>query len=116
MRRRVVITGMGWVTPLGSSLDGVWEGMLKGVSAVRPTALFDAATFPTTFSAQVQDFDLKAFLGSDYDRHADASRNTRFALAAARMAWQHAGLDKFAGLDKTRTGVYLGCGEGPFDF
>lgn len=116
MRRRVVITGMGWVTPLGCTLDGVWQAMLNGDSAIRPTTLFDASTFPTTFSAQVQDFDLKAFLGASYDRHANASRNTRFALAAAQMAWQHAGLDKFAALDKTRTGVYLGCGEGPFDF
>jgi 3-oxoacyl-[acyl-carrier-protein] synthase II len=107
---------MGWVTPLGCSLDGVWQAMLNGESAIRPTTLFDASSFPTTFSAQVQDFDLKTFLGADYDRHANASRNTRFALAAAQMAWQHAGLDKFAGLDKTRTGVYLGCGEGPFDF
>ncbi len=116
MRRRVVITGMGWVTPLGTDLEGVWQAMLKGESAVRPTELFDASTFPTTFSAQVRDFDLKAVLGSDYDRHRDASRNSRFALGAARFAWQHAGLDRFAGLDKTRTGVYLGCGEGPFDF
>jgi 3-oxoacyl-[acyl-carrier-protein] synthase II len=107
---------MGWVTPLGCTLDGVWQAMLNGDSAIRPTTLFDASTFPTTFSAQVQDFDLKAFLGASYDRHANASRNTRFALAAAQMAWQHAGLDKFAALDKTRTGVYLGCGEGPFDF
>ena len=116
MRRRVVITGMGWVTPLGCTLEGVWQAMLSGESAIRPTELFDASTFPTTFSAQVQDFDLEKFLGSDYPRHANASRNTRFALAAAKMAWQHAGLDKVADLDKTRTGVYLGCGEGPFDF
>jgi 3-oxoacyl-[acyl-carrier-protein] synthase II len=78
--------------------------------------LFDATTFPTTFSAQVPDFDLRKFLGADYTRHANASRNSRFALVAAKLAWEHAGLDKFAGLDKTRTGVYLGCGEGPFDF
>ncbi len=116
MRRRVVITGMGWVTPLGSDLDTVWQAMLKGTSAVRPTELFDAATFPTTFSAQVQNFDLEKFLGADYDRHRNASRNTRFALAAAKLAWQNAGLDKLPALDKTRTGVYLGCGEGPIDF
>ncbi len=116
MRRRVVITGMGWVTPLGWDLEQVWQGLLGGASAITPTELFDASTFPTTFSGQVKDFDLEKFLGPDYPRHASASRNTRFGLAAARLAWTHAGLDKFAGLDKTRTGVYLGAGEGPFDF
>ncbi len=116
MRRRVVITGMGWVTPLGWDLEDVWQGLLKGTSAIRPTVQFDASTFPTTFSAQVPDFDLEAFLGADYGRHANASRNARFALVAAKLAWQHASLDKCPSLDRTRTGVYLGCGEGPFDF
>lgn len=116
MRRRVVITGMGWVTPLGYDLEQVWQGLLSGASAITPTELFDASTFPTTFSGQVKDFDLEKFLGPDYPRHASASRNTCFGLAAAKMAWMHAGLDGFAALDKTRTGVYLGAGEGPFDF
>lgn len=116
MRRRVVITGMGWVTPLGWDLEKVWQGLLGGRSAVSPTELFEASTFPTTFSGQVKDFDLAKFLGPDYPKHAAASRNTRFGLAAAKLAWTHAGLDKYPGLDKTRMGVYLGAGEGPFDF
>ncbi len=116
MRRRVVITGMGWVTPLGWDLETVWQGLLSGACAIRPTELFDAGTFPTTFSAQVKDFDLRSFLGGDYDRHCCASRNSGFGLAAAKMAWTHAGLANCADLDKTRTGVYLGCGEGPIDF
>lgn len=116
MRRRVVITGMGWVTPLGWDLEQVWQALLNGASAISPTELFDASTFPTTFSGQVKNFDLAKFLGPDYPRHASASRNTSFGLAAAKLAWTYAGLDKYTALDKTRMGVYLGAGEGPFDF
>ncbi|MBK8913713.1 MAG: beta-ketoacyl-[acyl-carrier-protein] synthase family protein [Phycisphaerales bacterium] len=117
MSRRVVITGMGWVTPLGREIDAVWRRLLAGESGVRPTELFDARTFPTRFSAQVSDFDLRAFLGERYEQHATASRNSGFALAAAEMAWRDAGLKDAAGdADAERVGVYLGGGEGPIDF
>ena len=53
MTRRIVITGLGWVTPLGYDIDAVWQKLLQGESGVRPTRLFDASTFPTTFSAEV---------------------------------------------------------------
>lgn len=114
--RRVVITGMGWVTPLGHDIDGVWQRLLNGDSATAPTTLFDARTFPTTFSAEVKDFALEAFLGNDAQRHATGSRNAQFALAAAEMAWQTANLRTQKTLDPTRVGVYLGGGEGPHDF
>jgi 3-oxoacyl-[acyl-carrier-protein] synthase II len=116
MERRVVITGMGWVTPLGLDIESVWKRMLAGESGVGPTTLFDASTFPTSFSAQVKDYDLADFLGADAARHDGASRNSRFALAAAARAWRAAGLDDHALLDRTRVGVYLGGGEGPLDF
>jgi 3-oxoacyl-[acyl-carrier-protein] synthase II len=115
-RRRVVITGMGWITPLGDDIEQVWQRLLKGDSGISPTELFDASTFPTTFSAQVKGFDLAKYLGADAERHRNGSRNTQFALAAAKIAWGAAGLDKYAGLDPTRTGIYLGGGEGPIDF
>lgn len=116
MRRRVVITGMGWVTPLGDDIDSVWQRLLKGDSGIAPTTLFDASTFPTTFSSEVKSFDLKKYLGAEAERHGTASRNTRFALAASKMAWESAGLDKAATLDRSRVGIYLGGGEGPIDF
>ncbi|QOJ15353.1 MAG: beta-ketoacyl-[acyl-carrier-protein] synthase family protein [Planctomycetia bacterium] len=117
MNRRVVITGMGWVTPLGQEIDAVWKRLLAGESGVRPTELFDARTFPTRFSAQVTDFDLRSFLGERYPQHASASRNSGFALAAAEMAWRDAGLTGAADDDAAeRVGVYLGGGEGPIDF
>ncbi|MCP4245483.1 MAG: beta-ketoacyl-[acyl-carrier-protein] synthase family protein [bacterium] len=116
MDRRVVITGMGWVTPLGHTLEDVWRRLLAGESGVARTTIFEAGTFPTSFSAEVPDFDLEAFLGEAARRHAGASRNTRFALAAAQMAWNHAALPQHNGLDRAQVGVYLGGGEGPIDF
>ncbi|HNQ23629.1 MAG TPA: beta-ketoacyl-[acyl-carrier-protein] synthase family protein [Phycisphaerae bacterium] len=116
MPRRVVITGMGWVTPLGHDVETVWQRMLRGESGVGRTTRFDARTFPTTFSAEVKSFDLADFLGARAQVHAGAALNARFALAAAAQAWKSAGLAGFAGLQPERVGVYLGGGEGPIDF
>jgi 3-oxoacyl-[acyl-carrier-protein] synthase II len=107
---------MGWVTPLGCDIEKVWQELLAGHSGVRPTTLFNAGTFPTTFAAEVKDFRMEEFLGESYPAHADASRNTGFALGAAKLAWQSAGLDRGPSPDPIRVGVYLGGGEGPLDF
>ncbi len=116
MARRVVITGMGCVTPLGHDVETVWKNLLAGASGVTPTTRFDASTFPTAFSSEVKDYDLAKFLGDDAARHETASLNAKFALGAAVQAWKAAGLDKDLALDSTRIGVYLGGGEGPLDF
>jgi 3-oxoacyl-[acyl-carrier-protein] synthase II len=116
MNRRVVITGMGWITPLGHEIEAVWKRLLAGESGINKTTNFDAATFPTTFSAEVQNFDVKDFLGERYPDHATCSRNSGFALAAAELAWKAAGLNGAAGVDTEMVGVYLGAGEGPIDF
>jgi len=117
MTRRVVITGMGWITPLGHDIEGAWARLLAGESGVSPTAIFDARTFPTQFSAQVKDFDLAKFLdAAEYETHRNVSRQAGFAMAAAKIAWLHAGLDRATSLDRTQIGIYLGSGEGPLDF
>jgi 3-oxoacyl-[acyl-carrier-protein] synthase II len=116
MERRVVITGMGCVTPLGLDVETLWKNLLAGKSGAGPTTLFDARSFPTSFSAEVKDFRLERVLGADAERHSGASRNTLFAMGAAGMAWDAAGLNRFSGLAPTRVGVYLGGGEGPVDF
>ncbi len=116
MQRRVVITGMGWVTPLGHDIEAVWQKMLAGACGVAPTTLFDATTFPTSFSAEVKNFRLSDFLGADSEKHREASRNSQFALAACALAWKNAGLDGGPTFDPSRVGVYLGGGEGPMDF
>jgi len=116
MKRRVAITGMGWITPLGCEVESVWQRLLRGDSGIVPTTLFDAGTFPTRFAAEVQDFDLRRFLGAHYEQHRTCSRNAGFALAAAELAWRAAGLDGAADVDAGMIGVYLGAGEGPIDF
>lgn len=116
MNRRVVITGMGWVTPLGHDLETVWKRLLAGESGAAPTTNFDARTFPTQFAAEVKNFDVRDFLKVRYERHQTCSRNAGFALAAAEMAWKHAGLNGGLGVNPELVGVYLGGGEGPIDF
>ena len=111
---RVVITGMGWITPMGHSIDAVWPRLLKGESGISKTTLFDASTFPTSISAEVKDFRLGEHIEST-DLHAGAGRNTQFALAACAQAWRSAGLDRTK-LDLDRVGMYLGSGEGSLDF
>ena len=116
MSRRIVITGIGWITPLGHDIETAWQAILRGDSGIRKTTIFDAGTFPTQFSSEVKEFDLKKFIGADFENHRDVSRQAGFALAAARLAWEYSGLSNAAKLDKTRVGVYLGGGEGPMDF
>src|SRR5436190_13743275 len=123
MRKRVVITGMGWITPLGLDLETVWRRMLAGESGVAPTTLFDARTFPTNFSAEVKGFDFATAIGASYPRHKDAGRNTQFALGAATQAWKMAELPppqvggvRGSGLDPYSVGTYMGAGEGGLDF
>ena len=114
MKRRVVITGIGSVTPLGLTLEETWQGLLAGKSGIGPIRLFDASTFPTTFAAQVPDFDLKPYV-KDPAPYAKVGRNVRFAMAAARMAFDDAGLAPNA-VDRSRFGIYMGSGEGIVDF
>ncbi len=117
MTRRVVVTGIGWITPLGHDIESAWQAILDGKSGIAPTTIFDARTFPTQFSSEVKGFDLASFLpAEDYEHHKNVSRQAGFAMAAARLAWQSAGLERASTLDRTRVGVYLGGGEGPIDF
>src|SRR5436305_13708684 len=115
-QRRVVITGMGAVTPLGHSVERFYRAACEGKSGVAPITHFDASTFPTTFAAEVREFDLRRFL-PDAGRWEKCGLNTRFALAAGKQALEDAGLLADDGrVDRTRFGVYLGCGEGVHDF
>ena len=113
---RVVITGVGWVTPLGWDLDGVWNRLVRGESAMGPLRRYDARTWATNFAAEVPaSFDLRERLGGRADRHRDVSLSTGFALSACDDAWRMAGFDR-AAPDPDSVGVYLGAGEGPVDY
>ena len=117
MRRRIVITGMGAITPLGQSVDAMFNAQLEGRSGVGVIRNFNASRFPTTIAAEVPDFDLGRFVG-DPGRWRDSGVNSQFAAAAARQALEHAGLLDLdaARVDRNRFGVYLGSGEGIQDF
>ncbi len=114
-RRRVVITGMGAVTPLGNSVAAMFEAQLQGRSGVGPITLFNARRFPTQFAAQVKDFDLGHYV-KDPQRWEHSGVNSRFAAGAAQQALADAELLEAAHIDRTRFGVYLGSGEGIQDF
>ena len=113
--RRIVITGMGWVTPLGTSLEQVWARLLRGESGIGPVTRFDASTFVTNFAAQSPAIDLTDYV-DDTSPFGDVALNSRFALAAASMALRQAGLKAGAIPRPQRAGMYLGSGEGQHDF
>ena len=115
MRRRVVVTGMGMVTPVGRDLRSSWEALLEGRSGVGPITLFDAGSFPTRIAAEVDDFRIESYL-PDAEPYRELSRNSRFALAAASMAYEDAGFNAGGRPEPSRFGVYLGSGEGQQDF
>jgi len=109
MERRVVVTGVGCVTPLGANPRAFWESLVEGRSGVGPITLFDASGFPVRIAAEVRDWDMSE-VGEDaavWRRHA---RQTRFAVASALMAFRDSGLAAARG-DPHRIGVYTGCGE-----
>ena len=114
MRKRVVITGIGCINPMGNDVETVWDGLKESQSGVGYTTVFDASRFPTTISAEIKNFGIADFGGAEQDwKH--RARHTQFAAGAARQAVDSSGcLD--GNLDPTRFGVYLGSGEGNQDF
>jgi 3-oxoacyl-[acyl-carrier-protein] synthase II len=115
MRRRVVITGMGAITPLGQTVKAMYEAQLAGRSGVGAISHFIARRFPTQFAAEVPDFHLDRFV-PECKRWRSSGLNSQFAAAATQQALTDAGLLDVARVDRTRFGVYLGSGEGIQDF
>lgn len=115
MRRRVVITGVGCINPMGHDVETVWSGLKEGKSGVGHTTIFDASTFPTTISAEVKNWDVSQ-AGEDPEVWKNRGRHSRFAAGAARQAVASSGILDSPGLDPERFGVYLGSGEGSQDF
>jgi 3-oxoacyl-[acyl-carrier-protein] synthase II len=115
MNHRTVITGIGWVTPLGHDIETVWRALLAGQSGIGPTTSFDATTFPTSFSSQVKNYDWRPHVQNPCE-HEGIGANTGFALGAAAQAWKSAGLASAGGLNRERIGLYLGSGEGVLDY
>lgn len=111
-RRRVVITGLGAVTPLGNSVKATWQGLREGRSGIGRITIFDASSFPTTIAGEVKHFDLTKWVRQNGNT-GYLGRNSHFALEAASEAIRDAGLET----DKTgdpRFGIYFGAGDGGF--
>ena len=119
MSERVVITGMGIICPLAHDVETLWEALLSGKSGVAENTLFDASTFPTTFDAEVKNYDFTKFLKNP-ELHKQSNRGSEFAIGATVQACKQAGIDVETseptdGIDRTRMGIYLGAGEGSID-
>ena len=119
MNTRVVITGIGLVSPMANNVEDTWQGILTGKDGFNETTVFDASTFPTKFCAEVKNFKLEEYI-STADKHRCALRATRFALAATAEACRNAGIDIETtepkdGIDRKKIGIYMGSGEGPTD-
>ncbi|MCL2623123.1 MAG: beta-ketoacyl-[acyl-carrier-protein] synthase family protein [Planctomycetaceae bacterium] len=114
MKRRVVVTGIGLVTPLGADAETVWQRLLRGESGVGMISLFDASSFPTKFAAEVADWDISD-IGENPDDWVDRDRNTHFAVGAGVKAFRDSGLSS-KDYVPTRFGVYTGAGEGQQNF
>ena len=117
MNRRVVVTGIGLVTPLGADVETVWSRLLNGESGVGRITLFDASNFATQIAAEVKDWDISA-IGENPDDWKEQDRHTKFAIGAGYQAMKDAGLlgDDGTNLDPERFGVYTGAGEGAQNF
>ena len=107
--RRVVITGIGAITPVGSGADGLWDGVMANRSAVRLIDRFDASAFPSRIAAQIDDFEPSDHLDTRRARRLD--RFSALSVAAARGAVEHAGLAIRNG-EAPRTGVWIGSALG----
>ena len=106
---RVVVTGIGAVTPFGVGVEPMWQALVEGRSAAAPITAFDATEFATRFACEANDFDPLAFMDARHARHAD--RAVQFSLAASQMAAEDAKLS-VGDHDRDRVGVIIGSGIG----
>ena len=108
-RRRVVVTGLGVVSPVGSNLQDCWASLIQGKGSAGPITLFDASKYPTRFGAEVRNFDPNLYLSPKEIKHSD--RFVQFAVAASKQAVADAKLE-VTQEDPRRIGVWIGTGMG----
>ncbi|MFO7310495.1 MAG: beta-ketoacyl-ACP synthase II [Bacillota bacterium] len=109
MKRRVVVTGIGVITPVGIGKEAMWDALARGVSGIGPITRFDASDYPTRFAGEVRDFDPAAYMDRKDARRLD--RFIQYAWAATQMALTDANLDPTK-VDGERMGVLIGSGIG----
>ena len=109
-RRRVVITGLGLISPVGNTVEEGWQNILAGHSGIGPVTKFDTSTFPVRFAGEVKNFDITSYISAKDARRMDTF--IHFGLAAGIQAVRDAGLDKEGAVDPERVGVSIGSGIG----
>ena len=107
--RRVVITGLGALTPIGETIDSFWDGLKKGKSGAGPITKFDTSQFKATFACELKDYNASDFFDRKEVRKYDPF--SQYALVSTDQAVNDAGLN-FEELDRTRVGVIWGSGNG----
>jgi 3-oxoacyl-[acyl-carrier-protein] synthase II len=110
MKRRVVVTGLGAITPVGNDLATTWRALVDGVSGAAPITKFDASNFPVRFAAELKGFDPLLYMDRKEAKRADAY--TQYAVACAIQAMRDAGFEDTSAYDPERTGVIVGSGIG----
>ena len=109
MRKRVVVTGMGCLSPVGNTVKDTWDALLAGTSGAGPITLFDASQHKTKFAAEVKGFDAGALFGNREARKLD--RFAQMATVATIEALEQSGL-KIDDSNRDRVGVLVGSGIG----
>lgn len=109
LRRRVVVTGLGCITPVGNDVQSAWDGLLAGKSGGGPITKFDAAGFKVRFACEVKGFDPAQYMDRKEAKRSDLY--TQYAMGAAVQAMRDAGFEN-GGYDPLRTGVIIGSGIG----
>ncbi|PLX48982.1 MAG: beta-ketoacyl-[acyl-carrier-protein] synthase II [Desulfobulbaceae bacterium] len=109
MARRVVVTGVGLVTPVGTGVAKTWEGLCAGKSGVGPISRFDASDFAVQIAAEVKDFNVEDYMEAKEAKHLDLF--VQYALAAAQMALDDSGFT-VTEENASRVGTIVGCGLG----
>jgi 3-oxoacyl-[acyl-carrier-protein] synthase II len=110
VKRRVVVTGMGALTPVGNDVASTWRALLEGKSGAADITKFDASTWPVRFACELKGFDPLQYMDRKEAKRADWY--TQYAVAASVQAMADAGLDNGASVDPDRVGVIIGSGIG----
>ena len=111
-RPRIVVTGLGVMSPLGHTKDESWDSLINGRSGIGPITQFDASDLPSRIAGEVKDFAPKKYM--DFKEARRMSRASQLAVAACRMALEDAGLSEPVP-NPERTGVLIGVGVGGFE-
>ena len=107
--RRVVVTGLGPISPIATGKDAYWEALREGRNGVGPITTFELGDCPVTFGAEIKDFDPTRWMDGKEAKRSD--RAIQFAVAASKLAVEDAKLDTKS-MDPYRFGVYIGTGQG----